>query len=523
MALSTSETGFLYDLLLPSIVNIRAFDQESYGPGGNKQGLLEAPSVAWLEMAEEWHLTASLRAGTRGMRAAGPLYLPKAAKEGDDEWMFRLNSSFCEELLGDAVDEMIAKPFAEPVTFEGTMPEWIKQLNVDVDGEGTGIQEFARGLMNEAVWWGLSHIAVDARDMPDELPPAPLLGDFGDASPRMRVVPGPNMLCWYREKTRGRPIREVRFYERVVDAQEILEHLHVWSKESLATWTRSYKSKRFEMPRSVENRTGVLPIVTLYTQRTGQFTARPPFMDLAWINLDHWQSYSDQRSILHIARTPTLFRKGFTEKELRQKVAIGARRAVGSSNADASITWVEVGGASITFGKEHLQGLKDCAREKSTRPLTSRGPVTATGEINASEKATSDAQAWCEAAEIALLEGYKLAQKSVPGLEPIPADFRVRIHKEFDLRDRSAEELSGLRADRARGDISQETFWTELVRRGSLPKNFDPKAEKDRLNQEAAEQMKEMEETIEIQAAAKQAGGPPVGGAPKAKPKAAKA
>lgn len=513
-----SPSGFLYDLLLPSIVNIRAFQNENYGKRGRKSTLLEAPSVAWLEMADEWHIVSSLRSGTRGMRAAAELYLPRYPKEGDDEWIFRLNNSFCEELLGDAVDEMIAKPFSEPVTFEGTVPDWIKELNKDVDGEGTGIQEFARSFVTEAVWWGLAHLAVDARNPPDTLPPAPLLKDFEGAFPRMRVVPGPNMLCWYRETTRGRPMREVRFYERVVDAQEIIEILHVWDAEKLVDYSRDYTSNKFENPQEETNRTGTIPIVTLYTNRTGPFTARPPYMDLAWINLDHWQSYSDQRSILHLARTPTFFRVGFTEKELRAKVAIGSRRSLGSSNPDAKASWIEVGGSSITFGKEHLQGLKDAAREKSAKPLSTRGPVTATGEISASEKATSDAQSWCEAGEVALLEAYKLAQKTVPGLEPIPDDFRVRIHKEFDLRDRSTEELSGLRSDRARGDLSRETIWSELERRGHLPKNFDPAQEKIRIEREAAEQLQlDVERTEELADAAPT---PVAPGAPSPKPKA---
>src|SRR3546814_6971269 len=45
---------------------------------------------------------------------------------------------------------------------------------------------------------------------------------------------------------------------------------------------------------------GTLPLVTVYAERTGYLTARPPLLDLAWLNLAHWQSSSDQRHILHV-------------------------------------------------------------------------------------------------------------------------------------------------------------------------------------------------------------------------------
>jgi len=32
--------------------------------------------------------------------------------------------------------------------------------------------------------------------------------------------------------------------------------------------------------------------------------AKPPLLDLAWLNVEHWQSASDQSNILHVARVP---------------------------------------------------------------------------------------------------------------------------------------------------------------------------------------------------------------------------
>ena len=56
----------------------------------------------------------------------------------------------------------------------------------------------------------------------------------------------------------------------------------------------------------------------------GFMTAHPPLMDLAWLNLAHWQSASDQRHILHVARVPILFGRNLTLPE--DGLALGPNR-----------------------------------------------------------------------------------------------------------------------------------------------------------------------------------------------------
>src|SRR5690606_8734809 len=49
-----------------------------------------------------------------------------------------------------------------------------------------------------------------------------------------------------------------------------------------------------------------IPLVTFYTGRTGFMTAWPPLIELAYLNVKHWQSQSDQDNILHTIRVPIL-------------------------------------------------------------------------------------------------------------------------------------------------------------------------------------------------------------------------
>jgi hypothetical protein len=494
---SAPRASYLYDLLHPGLVNVDRFIALAQGTGKKKfdKERLELPSVAWQEMAQDWQVVRDILGGTRGMRMARERWLPKFARESSIEYQHRLETSFLVDMLGDTIDEMISKPFSKGLSFVGDLPEWVEELNEDVDGEGTSIHEFAKNLLKDALTWGKSHIAVDAIGFPEKLPDEPQVRDFEGVRPRMRMVQGPNMLSWRRAPVRGRPINEVRFYERVIDATEITELLHIWTDTTMAESERDFQNDTFGDPVARTNPIKALPIVTLYANRTAEFMGAPPFMDIAWLNVDHWQSYSDQRQNLHLARIPLLFRKGFSSEEVKKgPVVVGSRRVHSTNNPNADMRYVEVSGAAMAQGDIHLKGLQDAAREKGAKPLYARGPVTATGEYRADQKATSDLQAWCEALERALEYAYVLAQRAKPGLEELPADFKVRVFTEFDLRERGSVEMATIDAARTRRDISRKAWVGEAKRRSFLPEDFDEEADKVELDKEAAEGMGEDDE-----------------------------
>lgn len=488
---------YVYDLLHPDLVDILTFQRlarpSGFGAATAGQNVAE-PSIAWREMSEDWLVIRDLLGGTRGMRQAGTRYLPQFPREKDGEYRHRLETSFLIDMLDDTIDSMVAKPFAKAVSFTGKVPSWVEELNRDVDGRGTTIHEFAKNLLTDGIRWGKSHLAVDALGVPAELGESPQVRDFEGARPRMRLVPGPNALFW---RVAGGQTYEVRWYEREADGAEINEYIHVWDANALRVF-RARGSGRWaerfdEVPAlSRRNLAGKLSILPFYTKRTGEFCARPPLMDLAWISVDHWQSYSDQRQILQTARVPMLFKKGFNESELTKGPhVVGTRRVHSTTNKDADMRYIEPGGTAMNEGREHLKMLVETAREKGSQPLHGLGPVTATGEFRADSKATCDLQAWAEGLEQVIRRGYEMCALALPSLEELPEDFSVRINTEFDLRDRSSTEMAGLRQDRARRDISREAYLAEAKRRGLLPEDFDPKADKVLLDREAAEGMGE--------------------------------
>jgi len=92
------------------------------------------------------------------------------------------------------------------------------------------------------------------------------------------------------------PVLQVRVLKRdVFEVWQPVEVENAGKKESV-----------WQVVETGVNTLGKIPLVPFYALRTGFMQSRPPLLDLAYMNVEHWQSSSDQRSILHTARVPLL-------------------------------------------------------------------------------------------------------------------------------------------------------------------------------------------------------------------------
>src|SRR5262249_31977754 len=96
------------------------------------------------------------------------------------------------------------------------------------------------------------------------------------------------------------------------------------------------------------NKVALAPV---YINRTSLMCGAPPLEKLAELNVAHWQSSSDQRNILHVARVPILFGAGFGEDA---QVTVGAATMMRSSDPNAKLSYVEHTGAAIGAGQAEI-------------------------------------------------------------------------------------------------------------------------------------------------------------------------
>jgi hypothetical protein len=226
--------------------------------------------------------------------------------------------------------------------------------------------------------------------------------------------------------------------------------------------------------------TSRLPEITLvpfYLMRTGYMTFMPPLEKLAEINVSHWQSQSDQRNILHVARVPILFGSGFDGDE---KLVVGVNSATVTRNPAAKLSYVEHSGKAIEAGDKDLQNLEMQMQAMGLQLLTNQKPSgqSATGEISDDYKENSPLAMMARSLGDALERAFGYMAEYLGLGEDKGGE--VEVHAEFGVSAQRTD-LQQLLAVRAAGDLSQETLWGEMQRRDYLSEAFDPALEKARI------------------------------------------
>jgi hypothetical protein len=149
----------------------------------------------------------------------------------------------------------------------------------------------------------------------------------------------------------------------------------------------------------VDGGTTTLKIIPLAVfmpgKKVAELTADPPLEDLAFMNLAHWQSTSDQMNILHFTRLPILFGKKIAAADKLDQIEIGPNRMIHSDSIEGDMKYVEHSGKSIAEGHMHLVDLETKMSLYGLQLLMPRtGSVTATDRALSSGESDSTLKSW---------------------------------------------------------------------------------------------------------------------------------
>jgi len=448
-------------------------------------------------MQSDWELILDLYGGTRRMRERGERWLPRWDGEESIQWQGRRDRSFLYNALKNTVRRVTTKPFSRPVTINGELSELLDGIESDVDGIGTNLTQFAREVYESAGKFGLCHIFVDfpvirPTDAEGNPRPATLADEQSvNARPRFIKVEAPQLLGWQWEVRSGvKVLTQVRFIEQRVEplgqyADQVVEYIRIITETTYETWRKSLDDKDFiqVMEQSGTHTFGHIPMVTYYMNRTGFMTAEPTFIDIAWLNIEHWQSSSDQRHILSMARFAILFGRGFSEDQIKRGITIGPARFIGTEDDKGDLKFVEIQGTAIQAGRDDLQDLQYKMEAMGVQPLISRTrDTTATGKRIDESRTSTDVQAWVEAENNALEECYQLAAEWTK--TKLPDDFSVEVFADFGINSEDVHVLTFLLGAVEKRKISHLTFLRECKRRGVLSDIVVPEDEIEIIDEE---------------------------------------
>ena len=452
----------------------------------DKKADVRTPNNAYLSMREKAELPETLMGGTQAMRAAGKEYLPKEPAESDDAYKQRIGRSFLFNAYSKAVNDLTGRLFREGVKTDKVLPA-LEPLLEDIDLTGRDLSRFSKDIFKDAWHSGVTYLVVDFPPAPVPDPNTAPLSQADEAAMNLRPywvhITQKNLINWTSEVVNGvERLTRVQIVEEVEEADgewgcSHIEQVRVLRPGSWAIYRKQETggSGEWVVVQSGTTTLNFIPLIPIYMNRTGFMTGAPVLENLAELNLCHWQSSSDQRHILHVARVPILFGAGFTETT--GKVEIGPNRLIKNSDPTSKLTYVEHTGKSIEAGVADLENLEKQMKVCAMEPLMPKtGAATATARALDSVEAATALEEMGESFTDSLELALQYTNAWLGGDVTLDAGC-IEIEVDFALTLGDQADLDALNKARASRDISAQTYTTELKRRDVLSKEFDFEAD----------------------------------------------
>ena len=479
-----------------------------------------AVSGDYAAMKPYWDTVAAFLAGAKAMRAAEKTYLPQFPGESDADYKYRNQTAKFTNIFRDIAENLASKPFTKEVGL--TKPEDFQQFEgivEDVDGAGNHLNVFAadtffRGITQSVDWIFVDHPAMrDGATLADER----RMG----ARPYWVHIPATDMLAVYSAMVGS---KEVIHYARIREAFVELNGVEEVAVEQVRVLVRDpiydedaasivdYGPARFEVWRQAEESgrrkpgqatkmiwtkveegpisIGEIALVPFITGRRHGLSWRfdPVLRDVADLQIEHYQRETNLKFAETMTAYPMLAGNGVMPAigadGKPQPINRGPNAVLyGGVHDGAAGTWevIEPTATSLEFLAKQIDTIEKQMREIGRLPLTGgTAGLTQVAAAFGSQKASSAVQMWALGLKDALERAFQFTAKWMAE----PAGPEVSVHTDFAVEFGGENDFSDLNTARKNGEISRETYWRELKRRGKLSADFDPDAEAAALEEE---------------------------------------
>lgn len=449
---------------------------------------IRATSATIDAMAADWSMVDALMDGTSAMRAGGKTWLPKWPKESDEAYKERLGTAVLHPVFKRTVLVNASRPFSRSVTVGDNTPPKIVEWMQDIDLHGTAFSAFALQIMTACLSKGIHGVLVD-------YPKAPEVRTQADekavgARPYWVHYPATSILGWQTEKApKGLRLTQLRLLESIEVSNgeyltKAMEQVRLLTPGAWAIYRKNEKNPEiWDEIESGFTTLDFIPFKFFYGIRKDFGVGISPVSDLAYQNVEHWQSASDQQTILHVARVPILFVKCIGDDA---SLTVGAGSALQSSEKDGDAKYVEHSGKAIEAGAKSLEALEDRMRATGAELISlDAGFATATEVSSDSEASKSLLQQVCENFEESAQQCFIYMTDWVKE----KGESAIELYKDFGIA--ASGDPTTLGSAVSAGTVSNQTHFEELQRRDVVSADRTWEEEKTRLtgeNQQAAAQ-----------------------------------
>ena len=464
---------------------IRTNVTSSTSVGGSDSPFTRTRAV--MDMVKGWEIMKAVTNGTEYLRDNSEAFLPLEPREDYTAYLSRVNravfSPYTQRLIRAATGLIMRKP----ITLIGDS-YWTDTFAKDVDGCGSDLDEYARRVLICSLTYGQSHILVDY--------PAPT-GALSLAEERAQnrrpywiEIDPTNIYGWRldREVNYGSLI-QVRiaekavvpsgeFGEQVFDQVRVIEpgkfsiYRKVSPKKDLINLQDTTYAGNFDGPENEKDyelvdsgvfSLGEVPLVSVYSGKTDTLTSKPPLLDIAYLNLAHFQRQADLIHSLHVASQPMLVLEGWDDQTKDMSISVNYAMATQPGN---KVYYVEPASSAFEAQTNEIQELQLQMATLGISTLSQQKFVAESADARRLDRVDTNSMLSMVSLELEqkLQKVFNLSA-SYLGIEPP----EVKISRDFDIERLIGQDITALTSLFDQNVIDREEFRDILVQGEVLP------------------------------------------------------
>ena len=443
-------------------------------------------TAAVLEMMKGWEIMKAVTLGTEYLRENSEAFLPLEPREDYTAYLARVNravfSPYTQRLVRAATGLILRKP----ITLSGD-PYWTDVFARDVDGCGSDLDEYARRVLVCALTYGHSHTLVDfpaprgAKSLAEER--------AQNRRPYWIEVDPANIYGWRldREVNYGNLI-QVRigekavvpdgdFGEKVYDQIRVIEpgkyrifrqkeqtkDMFVEGMANSGRFDVPIEAKDYELVESGEFSLGEIPLATVYAGKTDTLTSKPPLLDIAYLNLSHFQRQADLIHSLHVASQPTLVLEGWDDQMKDMAISVNYAMATQPGN---KVYYVEPASSAFEAQSAEIEELQRQMATLGISTLSQQKFVAETADARRLDRLDTNSMLSMVSLDLEqkLQKAFVLSADYL-GLEPP----EVKINRDLDIERLIGQDITALTTLFEQKIIDREEFRQVLVQGEILP------------------------------------------------------
>ena len=482
------------------------------------QASIQTPTSVFQRQHEAARPCLDLMGGTEAMRRAGGRYIMR--KEAEPDWAYtnRIDRTVLRNAFAQTLGYYRGQVFSRQValdnkssTLSNEQMERFRAWAEDVDQRGHNLTSWSGNVFTSGLVSGVTFCLVDYphietinedgvtlyRASDGMMRPKTAAADAAEGwQPYLVHIPAEQVLDCRAEWRNG---RRVITHFRYVEIRQEQSQANKFVLEDVqyihAYWLDRWEVWRFPIlnGKVVEGATPYdqgrmtldeIPVaVFMPGDPRSDFTARPALMDLAHLNVRHWQATSEQYDLLAYVRLPVWTVTGAERKIGKDGRSVPLTFGPGNViylSPGGSVQSAGVDAASVEAGRQDLRDLEDAMATYGLQIMQAQSAarLTATQVQRESREGNSQLRNWALDFQDFLENCLRLVGK----WWKMPDGPSVKVNDDYA----DSASIDYLIQLHDKGIIGKETLAAFAVRLGILPDDFNYSDEVSRLAQDAA-------------------------------------